>query len=205
MLFLRKTGVLQFYSQGNFDLQGFIKLIETLDYNSLIGAKSQCDQFLGKGIFARIEEGAYLSKLDKENKIELSDNKYNIRSITTDDLDEIIKVYKTVFKSFTPKEAMEKKLRDGRGRGVCIEVDGKIRSIAQSDFETDDSAVIVGVATDKDYQGKGLGTSCLAFLSHILQEEGKDLYLQYNNLEAEGIYERLGFKKIDRVIHYYKE
>lgn len=205
VLFRRKTGVLQFYGPEDFDIDGFAKIIKSLNYNSLIGPKSYCDAFLDKGIFNRFEEGAYLSKLEKKNKVIPIETKYKIRNITVNDLDGIVTLYKTLFESFSPKEVMEKKLIDGRGRGVCIEVEGKIISLAQSDFETDDAAVIVGVATDKNYQGKGLGTECLQFLCHILQQEGKDLYLQYNNLDAEGIYNKLGFKKIDRVIHYFKQ
>lgn len=203
-LFRRKTGVLQFFSTDNFDLEGFVNLIKTLDNNSLIGPKSYCDAFLDKGIFERFKEGAYLSKLEKDFIIKPSKTKYHIRYITVDDLEEIVEIYKTLFESFSPKDVMERKLLDHRGRGVCIEIDGKIVSVAQSDFETEDAAVIVGVATDSDYQGKGLATECLQSLCDTLQNEGKDLYLQYNNMDAEGIYEKLGFKKIDRVRHYYK-
>lgn len=204
VIFLRKSGVLQFYGPDDFDLEGFINLIKTLEYNSLIGPRSYCDIFLNKGIFTRFEEGAFLSRLDKDSKIQLKENIYNIRNITVDDLDNIVKLYKQVFESFAPKEVMEKKLVDRRGRGVCIEMDGEIVSVAQSDFETENTAVIVGVATDKNYQGKGLASSCLEYLCNTLQNERKDLYLQYHNLDAEKIYEKLGFKKIDRVIHYFK-
>lgn len=205
VLFLRRSGVLQFYGPNDFDLEGFISLIKTLDYKSLIGPRSYCDMFLNQGIFRRFEEGAYLSKLGKGSKIQPKENTYNIRDISVDDLDSIIEIYKGVFHSFAPKILMEKKLMEKRGRGVCIEIDGKIASLAQTDFETKNAAVIVGVATDKNYQGRGLATQCLEYLSSILQEEGKDLYLQYNNLDAEGIYDKLGFKKIDRVIHYFKD
>lgn len=205
VLFRRKTGVLQFYAPGDFDLKDFVDLIKSLDYNSLIGPKSYCDLFLNKGIFKGFEEGAYLSKLDKNHILSQNTNKYHIRPISVEDLDLIVELYKQVFESFAPKEVMEKKLAEKRGRGVCIEIDGKIGSVAQSDFETKDGALIVGVATAKEYRGQGLGTECLKFLCNNLQKEGKDLFLQYHNLDAEGIYNRLGFKKIDQVIHYFKE
>ena len=205
VLFRRKTGVLQFYAPGDFALKHFVDLIKTLDYNSLIGPKSYCDNFLNKGIFGSFEDGAYLSKLKKNHKITANESQYKIRNIRIDDLDKVVELYKEVFKSFAPKEVMEKKLAEKRGRGVCIEIDGKIVSLAQSDFETKDGALIVGVATAKDYRGQGLGTECLKFLCNTLQKEGKDLFLQYHNLDAEGIYNRLGFKKFDQVMHYFKE
>ncbi len=68
-----------------------------------------------------------------------------------------------------------------------------------------DAAVIVGVATSKDYRCKGLATECLQVLCSRFLKEGKDLYLQYDNLEAGKIYERLGFRNVDQVIHYRKK
>lgn len=204
VLFLRRSGVLQFYGPKDFDLNGFINTIKSLDYNSLIGPRSYCDKFLNHDIFTRFEKGAYLSKLGKDSKINLKKYPYNIRRIEVDDLDRIVKLYKQVFDSFAPKEVMEQKLIEKRGRGVCIEIEGQIVSVAQTDFETENAAVIVGVATDKNYQAKGLASCCLEYLCNQLQNEGKSLYLQYDNLDAEGIYSRLGFRKIDKVIHYFK-
>ena len=60
------------------------------------------------------------------------------------------------------------------------------------------------MATRPDYTGQGLATECLQLLSSRLLEEGKNIYLQYDNLEAGRIYERIGFKPIDQVMHYKK-
>jgi len=140
----------------------------------------------------------------KNDKVSVKENQYNIRSITVADLDSIINIYRGVFDSFAPKRIMEEKLICKRGRGVCIEIDGEIVSVAQTDFETKDAAVIVGVATDKKYQGLGLATHCMKYLCSTLQNEGKDLYLQYNNLDVEPLYNKLGFRKFDRIVHYFK-
>lgn len=204
VLFRRKSGVLQFFALENFDVEGFVSLISTLEYDTLIGPKSYCDQFLDKGIFTSIKAGAYISKLDKNYIMKPFQMQCEIRDITVRDLDKIVELYKDVFQSFSPKEVMEEKLNNSRGRGICIEEDGEIISVAQTDFETKDAAVIVGVATSKDYRCKGLATECLQLLCSRLLKEGKDLYLQYDNLEAGKIYERLGFRNVDQVIHYRK-
>lgn len=204
LLFQRNSGTLQFFAPGEFDVEGFINLIATLEYNSLIGPKSYCDKFLNKSIFNEIEDGAYISKLDKDYKMNNFINQYDIRSIEIQDLDEIVELYKGIFKSFAPKEVMEEKLKSGRGRGVCIVEDGKIVSVVQTDFEKEDGAIIVGVGTKKEYQHKGLATECLQYLCRILLKEGKSLFLQYDNLEAGYIYERIGFCRIDQVMHYKK-
>ncbi|MDR7855470.1 GNAT family N-acetyltransferase [Tissierella sp.] len=204
VLFRRKSGVLQFFAPEEFDIDGFENLISTLEYDALIGPKSYCHKFLDKGLFTSIKDGAYISKLDKDYIMKPIQIKYKMRDIDVDDLDKIVELYKEVFQSFSPREVMEEKLNNNRGRGVCIEEDGEIISVAQTDFEIKDTAVIVGVATNRDYRCKGLATQCLQSLCSILLKEGKDLYLQYDNLEAGKIYEKLGFVNIDQVIHYRK-
>lgn len=202
VLFKRKSGTLQFYAPGEFHVSGFVELISSLEYNSLIGPKSYCDKFLNRGIFSSSEDGAYISKLDKDYKMKPFEIRCKIRDIKVDDLDEIVELYKTVFKSFSPKEVMEEKLINKRGRGVCIEKYERIISLAQTDFETREAAVIVGVATNPDHKCKGLATECLKLLCSKLLNEEKNIYLQYDNLEAGKIYERLGFRPIDQVMHY---
>lgn len=204
LLFQRNSGTLQFFAPGEFDVERFINLIATLEYNSLIGPKSYCHKFLNKGIFSGIEDGAYISKLDKDYKMNTFINQYYIRSIEIDDLDEIVELYRGIFKSFAPKEVMGEKLKSGRGRGVCIVEGGKVISVAQTDFEKEDAAIIVGVGTKEEYQHKGMATECLEYLCRILLKEGKSLFLQYDNLEAGYIYEKMGFHRIDQVMYYKK-
>lgn len=203
-LFIRKSGLLQFFTLDEFDLDGFIEIINSMKNNRMIGPKLYCDKFFNSGTFSIVLEGAYIAKLDKSCKLDYNGELNIIRSINSEDLDEIVDLYKNVFDSFSPKNVMEQKLLTNRGRGVCIEINKKIISIAQSDFETDGSALIVGVATEKKYRKQGLATLCTKYLSCLLQNEGKDVYLQYDNLQAGKIYERLGYKVIDRVIHYSK-
>ena len=203
-LFRRKTGTLQFFNNGDFHIDEFVKLISNLEYNTLIGPKSYCDCFLDKGIFSTPKGGAYISKLSKDSIVKISKNSLNIREIKESDLDEIVKLYNKVFSSFSSKEVMEDKLRTRRGRGICIEDNGKIISIAQTDFEMEKSALIVGVATDPNYQKQGFGTECMQVLVNKLLIEKKDIYLQYDNLDAGKIYERIGFKRIDQMVHYQK-
>lgn len=203
-LFIRKSGLLQLFMPGDFDLEGFTDLINSLDCSKLIGPGQYCHSFFENGTFATAIPGAYIAKLGKCIMPEQIDNRILLRSIGIQDLDEIVKLYDRVFDSFSSKDVMETKLSTGRGRGICIEMGDRIVSVAQSDFETKTGALIVGVATDPGYRNKGLATLCTEYLSGTLQKEGKDIYLQYDNPNAGKIYDRLGFKVIDRVIHYSK-
>lgn len=201
VLLKRTSGVLQFYAQNEFDVQGFSEIISSIEYDSMISPKSFCDKFIAQGIFKTVKEGAYIAKLDREYILTPFNIHHKIRSITVDDLDKIVDLYKNVFNSFSSKEVMEEKLNSGRGRGVCVEEGEKIICVAQTDFETDREAVIVGVATDKSNQGIGLATECMNVLCSHLLKKGKTIYIQYDSPNAGRIYERLGFKIIDQIYH----
>ncbi|MBB6214414.1 hypothetical protein HNQ80_000494 [Anaerosolibacter carboniphilus] len=202
VLFRRKLGNLQFYAKGDFDIEGFVGCMRELEFKALIGPASYCDQFLGKGLFASAHEGAIIAKLAALGQTMEYPISEEIEILKIQDLDEVATIYEKVFTGFSSKAVMEERLNSGRGRGLCIRRNGKIAAVAQSEFEMETSALIVGVATDPEYQGKGLGTACVKALCDQLLKEGKDLYLQYDNMDAGRIYERLGFRAFDQVKHY---
>lgn len=201
ILLKRRSGLLQFYGPGDFDQEAFKRIIQDLDHKGLIGPESYCSKLFDEDLFEFEKNGAYISKLHRDSKIHLDNLKYRTKKLGVEDLDRIVDLYKDSFSSFSSKEVMEDKLNTGRGRGYYIEKEDEIISVCQSDFETLEAAVIVGVATKKELRHRGLASQCLKRLICDLLEEGKDLYLQYDNLEAGKIYERLGFKVVDRVIH----
>ncbi len=98
VLLKRTSGVLQFYAQNEFDVQGFSEIISSIEYDSMISPKSFCGKFIENSIFTTVREGAYISKLDGECTITPSKINHKIRSITVDDLDKIVNLYKNVFK-----------------------------------------------------------------------------------------------------------
>lgn len=217
VLLKRLSGNLQFFATEIFDLEEFSKIIKDMEFDYLISPATCCDPFSGRGLFSSEIEGAYIAELKKEEwnsqpveKVALGEVKKSreletrVEPISTSDLYEIVELYKEVFNSFSSDAVMRKKLETGRGRGVCIKQEGKIVCVAQSEFENETSGIIVGVATAKGYEKRGFATTCLRSIISALTEEGKDLYLQYDNPKAGEIYKRLGFKEIDRVKHYKK-
>lgn len=203
-LFKRKSGTLQFYAPSDFDIDGFVMIMSKLEFNCLIGPKSYCDLFLHKGVFSIVKDEGYISKLNRESAIFPIEGKLSIKELMVEDLDKVVKLYDDVFHSHSPKEAMEEKINLGRGRGFYIEANGELISVVQTEFETKHVAVIVGVATNKYHRNKGLASELLKHLINCLLSEGKDIYLQYDNLDAGRIYEKIGFKVIDYISHYYK-
>lgn len=207
-LFLRASGNMQFYGPGKYDAEGFMQILGTLDFRTLISPLSYCEPL--SGAFRSSSLGAHISKRSRNHVLSdyltlrpLPDG-IEINPLGVEDLPEVVRLYEEVFNSFSPGDLMEKKLLSGRGRGYILREGGTLISVAQSEFEEIDSAVIVGVATSREKQGKGFGTACLSRLVNELGNEGKDLYLQYDNEKAGEIYKRLGFDEVDRVKHYEK-
>jgi predicted GNAT family acetyltransferase len=201
VLLKRLSGNLQFYAKGDFDVEGFVEYISAMEFGSLISSRSYCDTLLNKGLFSDVMEGAIIAKLDGSKAEEFEAN-MQVDFLKVEDLDEVVKLYEKIFTTFSSKAVMEKRLRSGRGRGVCFRQEGRIVCVVQSEFEENTSALIVGVGTAPEFQGKGLATQCLKKLCGQLIAEGKDLFLQYDNMDAGRIYERLGFKPIDQIRHY---
>ncbi len=71
-------------------------------------------------------------------------------------------------------------------------------SVAQTTAENSMSAMVVGVATLKEYRKKGLMSKCLSKLCYDLLNEGKTLCLFYDNPKAGRIYHALGFETLDK-------
>lgn len=202
VLLKRRSGNLQFFSDGACEVEGFAEIIRSIGFNKMIGPASSCDRFIDKALFGDITDGAIIAELkDFKRQYEMM-SYHEVESLGTNDLESVAELYKKVFVSFSPTPVMHDKLETDRGRGVCIKEDGRVVAVAQSDFEDTRSAVIVGVATDPQYQNRGLASKCLEVLCKELLSEGKALYLQYDNEVAGRIYGKLGFLPIDRVRHY---
>ncbi len=201
-LFHRASGNLQFYAKDSFEVSGFASIIKNLEFGCLIGPASFCDKFIDKDLFESIKDGAILAALTDRKRQYDFESFPEVTSLRIGDLEEVETLYKEVFESFSPLDVMKEKLKSGRGRGVLIREGNQILAVAQSEFESPKSALIVGVATRPGYERRGLATMCLEVLCKELMQEGKNLFLQYDNIDAGRIYERLGFMAFDRVRHY---
>lgn len=198
-LFHRESNNLQFATYGSYDVEGFKELIKSLDFEYLISPISFCKCL--EPTLSVQKKGAYISYLNKDNYTSF-DLEHTVHELTVDDLDEVVLIYKSIFSGHPKKEFMKEKLMSKRGRGVCVFDNDILVSVAQTEFEKNDSCIVVGVATELNEQHKGYASSCLLALTEGLLNEGKDIYLQYDNPDAGRIYDRIGFKTVDRVYHY---
>lgn len=196
VLFHRASNNLQFVTYGSFDVEGMIELMSTLSFNQLIAPNSYCLPF--DEHLELVKRGALISELSCDNFVPL-DTHYNARKMVPNDVEDVETLYKSVFPGHPRAAFMKEKLLSHRGIGYCYEED-RLMTVAQSEF----GYVIVGVATEQKYQGKGYATSCLIPLIKELLQHHEKLYLQVDNPSANKLYEKMGFKPVDQVMHYTK-
>jgi len=189
ILFHRASGNLQLV-RLNDDLGPIKDLIHKMDFKTLIGPRSTCYD-LGLKV---VKEGAFIAELKKEDYQYVDSH---ASRISIDDLQAIEDLYKKVFPGYPKLAYMEEKLLDKRGSGFMLASD-HIMSVAQSDF----GQLIVGVATDPSDLRHGYAEVCMHALLHDMFKSESKVYLQYDNPIAGRLYEKLGFKIIDQVMHY---
>lgn len=193
-IFKRSSGNLQLALSDKSDLKTIERWMLDHPFEKLIGPKSFCAPF--EEHLNLIKIGADIGVLHKKNYIKAKKSK-NVKPLSVQDLKDVIKLYKKVFTGF-PKEAyMAEKLTSKRGLG--FKIDGMI-SVAQSDM----GCLIVGVATEPEYQQMGYGRIVLGHLIETLFKTHDQVYLQYEDEKARALYLSMGFVKMDTVYHYEK-
>lgn len=199
---VRKTGTIQVFRVRELLEEQWLALkvfLETQNFTQVIGVRDIYMGLKASGLDCSLEEGAwiaYLEALSSETKVSTPS-----KLLTPDKLDAVVSIYQQVFHGFASKAYMTEKLSSGRGRGYCIFDKDRLVSVAQSDFECQWGAVIVGVATDPTCVGKGYATQLVWQLCHALKASCDRIGLIYENESAGRIYERLGFVPKDRLYH----
>ncbi len=92
------------------------------------------------------------------------------------------------------------------GTTAYIMEDDQIVASASAVFESDLSAMIVGVGTDKNYRGRGYGKKVMHYLMNLyVNEKKKTLCLYYDDDRAKALYDKLGFVDVGDWIMLIKE
>ena len=148
-------------------------------------------------------ESTYMTRCDVINgDLEVGDCG-KVRRLTADDVENTIDLIMQIDEFAEHQRGrrekscreLEEELKAG-----CIAVgafeDGKMVSTARTSASNSESAMITGVATLKEYRGKGLATETVTALCREAFGEGKKfLCLFYDNPAAGRIYNRIGFRE----------
>lgn len=204
-IFLRKTGIVQMALKTGFNPEPhkaeLEQLLASLNWKQ-INICGKLSELVNQMRFKKIvREGAFIARCSPEHFNPLNNQPIlEYRWLTSETLNEVVELYKKVFKGFASYDYMMAKIDSKKGRAIGGYLDGKLVTVAQSDYETEKSALIVGVATDPNFQGKGYGRVCLEKLCEPLIKGGKTLYLQYDSEIAGKLYKNLGFEVIDKIL-----
>ena len=204
-IFLRQTGLMQIaiadFEKAYAHKSEIISRIEAMTFDEISFFESYAAIFERNYGFDTISKGANIAYCTKDsyNGV-LGEESLFFKGICSDELEPVVALYQKVFKSFASEKSMKDKLLKGRGRALGGYIGNTLISVAQTDYEDTNGALIVGVATDPEHQGKGYGEQTLRKLIEPLFQEDKKLTLQYDSPIAGQLYKKLGFINYDRVI-----
>jgi len=201
LFLLRQSGTSQLIYTGNKEKQEYIDFIQKNIQNKLITTRYYMNNVGITGLFREEKDDAYIA--EKQNNILYEKFKYNFMELKEKNLDEVLNIYSNCFDHYAKKEQIKLEILNNFTRIYGIKSNNLV-SIIRTNCETNNSALIVGLATTKKFRNQGYGTECLKNLCNILNKENKKIFLQYNNLEAGRLYSKLGFINIDRVCHIKK-
>lgn len=199
------TGVLLRYNNNfipyienlNEDVSEFKKIIKSYKGNKFISGKSDIIEKF-KDIFNDFEEKyMYFCQLKEKCKLLKWDD--SIKVATEKDASRIHELIDTIdeFSVQDSIKEIEEKIRDNNKVVYYIENEKKeIITVSQITAENSKSAMVVGVATRKDYREKGYMSKCLSKLCSDFIDKNKSLCLFYDNPKAGSVYKKIGFEEI---------
>ncbi|QIK69614.1 GNAT family N-acetyltransferase [Erysipelothrix sp. HDW6C] len=130
------------------------------------------------------------------NNLEIDTSEVSV--LTSADADAIVALES---QSFGVRVGAHDHVRTELHQGLRIsygwKIEGKLVSVATATAMTSDSAMIIGVCTDRDYMKQGFATKVVKRMSDELLKQGKQGVLFYTNPAAASIYERLGYEPYD--------
>ena len=185
------TGVLLRYNNN------FIPYIENLN-EDVSEFKKIIKSYKVKDIFNDFEEKyMYFCQLKEKSKLLKWDD--SIKVATEKDASRIHELIDTIdeFSVQDSIKEIEEKIRDNNKVVYYIENEKKeIITVSQITAENSKSAMVVGVATRKDYREKGYMSKCLSKLCSDFIDKNKSLCLFYDNPKAGSVYKKIGFEEI---------
>lgn len=146
---------------------------------------SRCDRVSGEGAGP---EALLIRSLEKEDVPEAVDLLSNI--------EEFEKTYRKNQRQ-VQIDRMREEMEQGAKYAMGGWLDGCLVSVASTSAENSGSAMIVGVATEKSFRGRGFASAVVEALCRDCFRRGKKyLCLFYDNPAAGRIYNRIGFREL---------
>lgn len=186
------------YATEKYDIEGFVKIINSFEVSEISG-KEEVIEEIKKYFNVCKEKKQSFCRLTKDKFNGVSTDKYKVELANTNDAEGMLNLRDEITEfSKTTKESMLSLVTSKHGRTFIIKEENKIISMASTDAETEWSAMVINVCTDPEKRESGLAYACMANLCREVLDEGKELYLFYDNPKAGRVYEKLGFESIGK-------
>lgn len=184
------------YSPDDMDYQSAARIIKDFGQAMVLSGKTDCIDKIAPYLkdMTKEEDKMHFAVLKEPN---LNYCNLPVRRASIEDSRQLLDLLNSIEEfHVTDEESFNESLKKGTTRRYVIEKDGKIVSTAASTAETSDLAMIIGVATLKEYRNQGFASCVVSKLCSDLLSEGKTPCLFYDNPKAGKIYQRLGFREI---------
>jgi len=87
----------------------------------------------------------------------------------------------------------------GYAKAECIKNNGKVVACALTSAQSDNAALLSGIACDEEYRKYGYGKIVVLSLTEKLLKENKKVFVIALNKSAEGFYKHIGFKECKKI------
>ncbi|WP_069203062.1 GNAT family N-acetyltransferase [Bacillus testis] len=195
------------YSEGEHDIAGFAKIIETFDGPL---AFSGCEEVIERyepfiGHLMGRKTRTYFCQCTKDSFVPCHDGKVEIQRADLGMIDDVTDLLETIEEfSLRPdiRESNRHRIESGTGRTYFIAENGKPISSASTTAENTNSAMVMAVCTANEARGKGYASRIVSKLASDLLKEGRVPCLFYDNPVAGKIYKAIGFRDIGKWTMY---
>lgn len=191
------------YAEGNFDVEGFAKIINEHPEGSQLSGLDELTSAIIPYLSKKIKSHRHFFYAKCENDVDLPKkiDLVQVQKAGVNDIGRIITLHSQIPEfSEAPRNPMSMKraMEKGVARTFFIEEDNQLVASASTTAENSYAGMVVGVCTLEAYKRRGYATKCLTRLTREVLQEGKALCLFYDNPEAGKIYKRLGYVDIGK-------
>lgn len=196
-----RESFIPYYTVDDPDIKPFLEIIKSHQGDMILSGKESILSLFKEELKDFSPRSLFFCELKDGSGLALNKEQQRVKVAAVSDAQRVVDMVDqiTEFSGVgSSVDMMKHKIETKTGRVYYIEDEHEqILSLAQTTAENSMSAMIVGVATEKEARGQGLASLCMTKLCQDVIDEGKTLCLFYDNPKAGSIYHRLGFKTIE--------
>lgn len=180
--------------------EAFKEIISSHEDKKLISGKYDVAEKFIDALNNKVVSRKFFCELRDKSKLMKDDCRYVINIASVEDVDRLADFIDSIeeFRSTGEnREMLRRSIETRTGRFYYIEnEDGSIVSTAGTSAENQYAAMIISVATHKDYRRQGMAVNCISKLCLDVLKDCGSICLFYDNPEAGKIYHGIGFETI---------